>query len=137
MDFDHRSGNRRNGIAQRNGCVAQSGGIQDDAGIQLKSSFLQFVDKRPFMIGLEIVQMDRRKISFQYFQIRFNRHVAVDVRLPLAEQVEIRAVEDKDVSDHKEDSLFRDTLPTSLEGGEMISDFQNILSPPLKGAGGL
>lgn len=88
--------------------MAQSGCIQDDACIRLKSCFLQFVDERPFMIRLEIVQLKGREISFQNLQIRFKRHVAVDIRLPPAKQVEIRAIEDEDFGDQ---GFFRCQMP--------------------------
>ena len=80
--------------------MAQSSRIQDHAGIILKSYFMDLINQKSFMIRLKIMKGYIREFDFQQVEIIIKRHRSVNIDVPLAQQVEIRAVDDVDSGDH-------------------------------------
>jgi len=104
MHFDHRSRDRRNGISDGDGRVRVSARIHDDP-VAGESLPLQGIDQFPFNIALEIGERDRRKSRVEGLQVIFEGFAAVNARFTLAQEVEIRTVDDGDMHIAGEDLI--------------------------------
>ena len=65
----------------------------------IKSDPLKLIDKLPFHIALEIRYLGTGIFASKRFQELFKRLVAVYVRFPPAQQIQIGAVDDRDLHD--------------------------------------
>lgn len=96
MHFDHRSRDRRNGISDGDGRVRIPARIHDDP-VTGEALPLQGIDQFAFDIALEIGERDRRKSRLQGLQMIFEGFAAVNAGFTLAQEVEIRTVDDGDM----------------------------------------
>lgn len=96
MYFDHRSGDPRNGISDGDGRVRIPARIHDDP-VAGKAFPLQGIDQFALDIALKIRESDRRKTRFQGLQVIFEGFAAVNAGFTLAQEVEIRTVDDGDM----------------------------------------
>lgn len=93
VDFDDGKVYCRNGIAKRNAGMSIGGRIQND-GAEVTLSLLNPTDEFSFEIGLAELNFHSkitRPLADHGFDIR-QRGSAINLRLPLAEEVEIGAV---------------------------------------------
>lgn len=98
MHFNDRTPDRGNGIADGHGRMSVSPGIQDDA-IGGEALALQGVDDLPFYVTLKVDEIHIGKGRPQLGQVCLETEFAVDMGFPLAEQVQIGAVDDDDLHD--------------------------------------
>ena len=68
--------------------------VEDDA-FETEADFVNFVEQRPFVIGLKVVQFYLRIPCFQILEVIFERLAAVDTGFALAQQVQVGAVEEE------------------------------------------
>src|SRR5689334_4158458 len=96
MYFYYRRLDRCNSIADGDRCVSIACGIEDDA-IMIESDALDLIDQFSLNVTLIIGKMNMRIFCDQLTEENVKRHVAVDIGLPLAQQVEIGAIDDCDL----------------------------------------
>ena len=94
MNFHHRQRERLQAIVEGERVVGQRAGIDHDAG-RTRTFFLQEVDDVALAVALQEAHLEAeraRPIAHRLVQI-LERSGAVDVRLALAEQIEIGSVD--------------------------------------------
>lgn len=92
MHFHYRCLDRSDGIRQSHRSVGVASQVYNNAIIR-KPNLMQFINQCPFMIGLKILQLMATVPGFELCKIVLKLLVAVYVRLPGAQQVEIRSVD--------------------------------------------
>jgi hypothetical protein len=98
VHLDHRQLARDQRVAQRHTRVCQPAGVDDDRAVRAARR-LDAVDQLALVVGLERLH-GRAALGRQLAQARVDLGqggAAVDLRLALAEQVQIRAVQDQDL----------------------------------------
>ena len=108
MDFDHRQIAGGDGIAQRDAGVRVTGGVDHDGNVRRAGGILNPRHQFAFVVGLAELNLRapfrlRAHGSFDFRQCGG----AVNFRLPLAEQVQVRAVEEKEFSRGKTNCCAR------------------------------
>ena len=98
--FDHSGRHGFHGIGNSNRSMTVATGIDNDP-ILLKSCIVYRVYQLPFHIRLEIINGNIREFSFQFLQVTLKRLMAIDIRFPLAEQVQVGTVDDNQVQSSK------------------------------------
>src|SRR5687768_11222419 len=93
MHFYHWSFNSSNGITNSNRCMSICTGVYDDA-IIIKSYPLQLIHQLTFNIALKIGDAVPGKFLFELLQVFFKRYIAINIGLPLTQQVKIRSIDD-------------------------------------------
>src|SRR5688572_10833693 len=98
MDLDHRGVQKLEGVQNGHGGVGITPGIDNDSG-RLATGFLNPGDQLALMVGLTEIDAETHFTRRLFAQVTYviERVVAVDVRLPHAQHVQVRAVEDQDV----------------------------------------
>ena len=96
MHFDHRCGDRRNGISDGDGRMRVPARIHDDP-VAGESLPLQGIDQFALDITLEIRESDRRKSRLEDLLINVEGFAAVNAVFTVPQHVEIRSVDDGDV----------------------------------------
>lgn len=107
MNLDHWCFNGRDSITDGYRSMRIAAGVKQDA-IMGKAGLVKIVDDLPFHIVLEIAEFHCRKGFLQLLEIILERLVAVDAWFPLAQQVEIRPVDDGYLHDVDESKLMND-----------------------------
>lgn len=92
VHFDDRSLHRTDRILQRKRRVGVCARIEHDA-VAPETRFMDSVNQLTFHIRLEIPELHRRIPLLQLFQKTLERFRPVDRRLPPAQQIEIRAID--------------------------------------------
>jgi len=88
-------------LVQRHAVLRQAGGV-DERALHRVDPLVQLVDQRPFVVRLEALELGA-ELGGQRLQLGVDlgkRGRAVDVRLAPAEQVEIGAVQHKELHRH-------------------------------------
>ena len=93
MHFDRRRRNGRHRIGYRHRCVRVTARIQHDA-IDRETNLVNPIDNFAFDIRLKITKFDLRKPLLQRSKITVEIGRAVNRRLTLPEQIQIRAIDD-------------------------------------------
>ena len=95
MHFDRRNLHRDQRVMQRDRGVRIAAGVDDDAGRLLRVRLVDEIDQLALAVGLPAIGLQaelRRRFHAQLFDIG-ERRVAVGLRLPRPQHVEVRAVE--------------------------------------------
>ena len=95
MDLDRRDFHRDQGIVQRDRGVRVAAGVDDNAGRLLRMGLVDEIDQFALVVGLAAIGLQaelRRRLRAQPFDIG-ERRVAVRLRLPRPQHVEVRSVE--------------------------------------------
>ena len=98
VHFHRRDFHRDQRIVQRDRGVRIAAGVDDDAGHLLGMRLVDEVDQFAFAVGLAAIGLQaelRRGLRAQFFDIG-ERRMAIRLRLPDPQQIEVRAVEDID-----------------------------------------
>ena len=94
MHLDDGTAQRTDAVVQRHTGVGVGTGIEHDTVIAaIEARLLHLIDKLTLNIALEIVYLDVGKSRTQLLQVAVKRLTAVDARLTLAKQVQVRAVD--------------------------------------------
>lgn len=83
MHLDDGCFNGGNGICQSDRCMRIGARIEDDALVR-KSCFVKFVEQFAFVVALEIMQDDTRKILLHFFKILLKRALPINMWLSSA-----------------------------------------------------
>lgn len=102
VHFDHRDGDALNGVSNGDGGMGVCSCVEDHPICPLWSE-LQGGDELSFMVALLLPQFDIliRKMLFRFQQDIRQGSLAVDFRFALAQQIQIRPVQDQDFSFHR------------------------------------
>src|SRR5678815_3070011 len=139
MDFNNRSFNRGNCIANSHRCMRVSARVKNNSVI-FKTDPLQFIDKFPFYIALKIMQMNMRILVLQFTKINFKWFIAINISFPLTEKIEIRPIDNsylhltnviKLKNTLKEANAPAYPLFYSLSNAYWIGDFKTLINPSL------
>lgn len=104
--------NGRQGICNSDRGMGVCPGINDDA-IYVEAQFMNFINQFAFVIRLKIAKLHVGKLGFERFQILQEGAITINCRFALAQQVEIGAVNDK--------NLFHRAAPTGTIGCKLVN----------------
>ena len=97
VDLDDRRFDARYGVGQGDAGVGEGPGVEDDAVVS-KADLVELIDQLALVVALEVLQ---RHVVLYELALEVDHEIlkgvlAVDLRLALAEQVEVGAVDDDD-----------------------------------------
>ena len=90
-----RGRNGRQGVGQGNAGVSKRTGVDHDA-IDRKTQFVNFIEQFPFVVRLKIPKLHVGELHLYGLQVVHERAAAINVRFTLAEQIQVRAVDNED-----------------------------------------
>ena len=100
VHFDEWNGHRRQGVAQGDAGVGVAARVDDDEGHPFTSGGLDAVDQIAFVVALEGDQFDRGRLGLAgegRIDVR-QRLMPIDIRFALAEQIQVRAMQNQDAA---------------------------------------
>jgi len=95
VNFDDGRLYGRNSIGNGQRRVGVGTGIEDDT-VVAEAHFMQFVYDCPFVVALKVVNMKAGEAASEVEEKILKAVIAIDFGLPLAEEVEVGAIDDDD-----------------------------------------